>query len=75
MGVVSSGKEPRFHNSTGHILELAVSKSILDVCALSLSKICLVFVWNLTNSADAATTTKKEAQVTCQRIEVWNLAL
>jgi hypothetical protein len=40
-GAVSNGKESRFHNGTGYILELAVSSSILDVCAVSLSKICL----------------------------------
>ena len=35
----ASGKESRFHNGTGHILELAVSNSILEVFTMSLSNI------------------------------------
>jgi len=39
MSAVSSSQESRFHNGTGHILDLAVSNSILDLFAMSLSKI------------------------------------
>ena len=41
MGAVSSSQESRFYNGTGHILELAVSNNILDLFAMSLSKIPL----------------------------------
>jgi len=41
MSAVSSSQESRFHNGTGHILDLAVSNSILDLFAMSLSKIPL----------------------------------
>ena len=61
---VSSGKESRFHNGTGHILELAVSNSILQVFTMSMSKISLGFraanggawarVWGFTRADVAA---------------------
>ena len=45
IAAVSGGKETRFHDSTGHIFELAVSTSKYHVCLMSHDKIPLYFIF------------------------------